>query len=158
MRPALSPEQLLNRLLALHWLGGVTDEDAAKLVGIRKADFAEYADVRLLEHGLRRAALAYFRRAFHRQFPECDARAWQRAKHATAKRKPGTYSRKPSRREVELMTPPQRFTERELVPRPAAPDAEVARYLAAHPIPLHRRFRDPPQSGTETEVAQVKYG
>lgn len=149
---------MLDRLLTLYWFDGVSGAAAAELVGIRYADFLELADLRLVERGLQRVALAYFRRAFHRQFPECDPSAWQRAKHATAKRKPGTYSRKPSRREVELMTPPQRFTERELVPRPAAPDAEVARYLAAHPIPLHRRFRDPPPSGTETEVAQVKYG
>jgi hypothetical protein len=149
---------LLDRLLALYWLEGVSAEAAAGLLHIRKADFLELADLRLVERGLQRAAMRYYRRAFHRLFPRCDAKAWAHAKHATAKRKPCDHSRAPTRRDVELLTPPDRHTLRELVPSPRAPDAEVLQYLAAHPVPLHRRFVDPPQPGTESELPEVKYG
>jgi hypothetical protein len=152
------PRALLDRLLALYWLEGVSAEVAAGLLNIRKADFLELADLRLVERGLQRAAMRYYRRAFNRQFPRCDAKAWAHAKHATAKRKPCSHSREPTRRDVELVTPPQRHSLRELVPSPRCPDGEVLRYLAVHPVPLHRRFADPPQTGTENEVAEVKYG
>jgi hypothetical protein len=153
-----APRQLLDRLLALYWLEGVSAEVAAGLLHIRKADFLELADLRLVERGLQRAARVYYRRAFHCLFPWCDARAWAHAKHATAKAKPCTHSKAPTRRDVELVTPPQRHTLRELVPSPRSPDAEVLRYLAAHPVPLHRRFREPMETGTEIEVSEVKYG
>jgi hypothetical protein len=152
------PRQLLDRLLALYWLEGVSAERAAELLHIRKSDFLELADLRLVERGLQRAAMRYYRRAFLGRFPWCDPRAWAHARFATAKRKPCSHSREPTCRDVELVTPPQRHTLRELVPSPRCPDAEVLRYLAAHPVPLHRRFVDPPNTGTENDLPEVKYG
>lgn len=149
---------LLDCLLTLYWRDGVTQSDAARLVGLRKETFAELADLRLGEAALQRVAMDYYRRAFYRLFPECDPAAHRHARFATRKRKPCSHSTEPTAREVALVTPPQRHTLRELVPSPRAADAEVAQYLAAHPVPLYRRFREveDEESGTENEVPEVK--
>lgn len=66
------PATLLTRLLVLYWAGGVTQEVAAKLVGIRRVEFAELADLRHCLVVIEAAAWRYYLRAFHQQFPECD--------------------------------------------------------------------------------------
>src|SRR5690606_24242312 len=155
-----SPSDLLDRLLTLYWADGVTQGEAAYLLGLRKETFAELADLRLGEAALQRAAMRYYRAALYRQFPRCNPAAVRQARFATRKLKPCSHAKEPTAREVALVTPPQRRTLRELVPNPRASDPEVAAYLAANPIPLHRLFREieDADTGTENEVPEVKYG
>lgn len=157
-----SPPELawLDRLLTIYWADGVEQGEAARLAGMRKETFAEYADLRLGEAALERAAMRYYRAAFHRLFPRCNPAAVRQARFATRKAKPCRHDKEPTAREVALVTPPQRHTMRELVPSPRAADAEVAAYLAAHPIPLHRRFVEEvdDETGTGIGVSEVSYG
>lgn len=153
----VDPAILLTRLLVMYWRDGVALRDAAKLAGLRAKTFAELADLRLGEAALKRLAAAYFGDAFHAAFPWCDAEA---VRHGARARTPPCSNprlgRAPSKREKELVTPPQRSTMREVVPTQRKADAEIARYLRKNPIPLWKRFPDPVESGIENEVPEVK--
>lgn len=69
---------LLDRLLALYWRGGVTQARAAQLVGIRRDEFVELAELRRAVLMLEAAAWRHFLSAFLYRFPECDQRAVRR--------------------------------------------------------------------------------
>jgi len=68
----VDPGSLLTRLLALYWMGGVTQAKAAKLVGIRRDEFMELADLRRCALIIEAAAWRYYLRAFNGCFPDCD--------------------------------------------------------------------------------------
>jgi hypothetical protein len=154
---ATDTARLLDRLLALYWADGVTQGQAAVLLGMRKADFAEFADLKLGERALARVANEYLAGSFNAAFPHCDPAAHAHARHATAAARPCDWSRKPSRRDCILLTPPQRQILRELVPRTNTADPELSTYLKSHPIPLWRRFRDPDDdSGTGSDIESLK--
>lgn len=69
---------LLDRLLALHWRGGVTQEEAARLVGIRREEFVELSDLRHATAILENVSWRHYLGAFLYAFPECDPRATKR--------------------------------------------------------------------------------
>lgn len=73
MRP--QADELLTRLIALYWRCGVTQQDAAKLVGIRRDEFVELAELRLGIYAFEAMAMRRFMAAFNDLFPECDHRA-----------------------------------------------------------------------------------
>lgn len=173
------PEDLLTALLQLYWAEGVTQERAAKLLGIAKATFAELADLRLVTDGLERAARDYYREQFNYRFPECDPRcaptrakaeyvaptmgASVMARSESCRAHDGTdadpHAKEPVSSECELLAPPQRRTLREVVPGTHKPDAEVTEYLRTHRVPLWKRFRDPEQlTGTENEPSPIQLG
>lgn len=83
----MTPERrLIDRLLALYWLGGVTQCQAAMLLGIRKQEFAEYAELREGQRALERVANEYLVRAFNHAFPWCDPALMAMHKHAAPMR------------------------------------------------------------------------
>jgi len=93
---------LLDALLALYWCDGVTQQKAAKLLGIRRAEFSELADLRRCALILEAAAWRFYLRAFNGCFPECD-------RHLAYRHSPD--SRGFERRmftEDELLAPPNR--------------------------------------------------
>lgn len=147
-----SSRDLLAALLQLYWADGVTQEKAAKLLGIAKATFAELADLRMVKDGLERAARDYYREQFNYRFPECDQRcAAGKARAHDGGKERDAHAKEPTRRECVLVAAPQRRTLREIVPRVHKPDAEVTEYLSTHRVPLWKRFSDPPElTGTET--------
>lgn len=66
---------LLTRLIVLYWRDGVTQEAAAKLVGIRRDEFVELAELRLGIYAFEAVAMGRLMAAFNELFPECDRRA-----------------------------------------------------------------------------------
>lgn len=82
---ATDTARLLDRLLALYWADGVTQGQAAVLLGMRKEDFAEFADLWLGERALLRVANDYLARAFHSRFPECCPEVVRQLAHVTPK-------------------------------------------------------------------------
>lgn len=151
---AVTPTSRLARLLALYWLGEVTQGEAAKEVGLRKESFAELADFRMIEAALQREANRCMSDAFHRVFPECDADAVREG--SAARRMPATNpreGRKASKRDVDLVTPPQRRTMRELVPKQRKSDPEVAAILKANRRTMWKRFVEAePEGDAELEL------
>lgn len=101
------PDDLLTMLLVVYWRGGVDQCEAAKLLGIRKEDFAELAELRrgLLIYDL--VVWRYFMRAFNERFPECDRRCSYRAEPD-----PRNYSGR-MYTDAELLAVPQSGTENE---------------------------------------------
>ncbi len=87
-----SPATLLTRLLVMYWHEGVTQTQAANLLGIRKEDFAELADWKLGEMALERASWAFYVSQFHYQFPECDRHATRRDHGPTWNREPRMFT------------------------------------------------------------------
>ena len=75
------PQTLLTRLLALYWMGVVTQAKAASLVGIRREEFMELADLRRCALIIEAASWRYFLRAFNERFPECDRQLAYRHPH-----------------------------------------------------------------------------
>lgn len=71
-------EHILSHILAAYWQGRISQTRAAKLIGIRKAEFAEYADGLMVLAAVERAAWAYYVSRFCQAFPECDPRAVRR--------------------------------------------------------------------------------
>lgn len=149
------PAELLDALLAVYWRGKVMQGEAAKLVGIRKEDFAELAELRMGEAALDRVVWAYYLRAFHRSFPNCDVKLCRQRRFATT---PAVDSddlgSEPTAKEIELLTPPNPSL-REVVPTTYKPDPEVARYLKENPVPLYLRFQEletEGDSGRELEL------
>lgn len=86
------PEALLTQLLVMYWHDGVSQTQAANLLGIRKEDFAELADWRLGEMALERAAWTYYVAQFHYRFPECDRHATHRDHGPTWNREPRMFT------------------------------------------------------------------
>lgn len=154
----LSPERArayLDYVLTLYWDKSVTQAQAARDLGMRKERFAELAALREGEAALQREVSDYFAKAFNCAFPYCDPDAviaGEYARNPPAINKDGRHV---SKRELALLTPPQRRTLRELVPQARKPDAEVADYLRRRKVPLYRRFPDG-ETGTENEVPEVK--
>ena len=68
------PAQLLSALLVLYWREGVTQQAAARLVGMRRQEFVELAELRLGIHAFEAMAMRRFESAFNELFPECDRR------------------------------------------------------------------------------------
>lgn len=66
---------LLHRLAICYWRGGVTQEAAAKMLGIRKAEFGEYARGLLFVDLIEQAGWRYYLARFSHRFPETDPRA-----------------------------------------------------------------------------------
>ena len=58
----------------MYWHEGVTQAEAAKLVGIRREEFVELAELRLGIHAFEAVAMRRFEAAFNELFPECDRR------------------------------------------------------------------------------------
>lgn len=94
------PADLLTRLIVLYWRGGVTQAKAASLVGIRRNEFVELAELRKCALIIHAASWRYFLQAFNDCFPECDRRTLYRPVPAS-----GT-SRKYT--DGELLAPPNR--------------------------------------------------
>lgn len=90
----------LTRLLHLHWRGGVDQAQAAKLVGIRKDEFAELAALRKCLLIVERAVWRYYLARFNFAFPECDRMAMRRAHPSNAPVEVRRYT------DIELLTPP----------------------------------------------------
>lgn len=149
------PADLLTGLLQAYWAGAVTQGAAAQMVGLRKETFAELADLRMIEAGLHRAAMRYYRLAFNRLFPECDPQARLEGTRARTAPATGATWSTPTARDCILLTPPQHRTLRELAPSMGQPDAEIADYLRTHRVPLYKRFPDL-ETGTESGVPEVK--
>lgn len=80
MRPGCeaTPEQLLDTLLSRCWRGDVTLAKAARMVGVRKEDFAELATGKHFLAIIENAAWRYYMAQFNYSFPECDPRARKR--------------------------------------------------------------------------------
>lgn len=97
-------EVLLDRLLARYQAGGVTQEQAAKLVGIRRADFVELSAMRRWVHVLEAIVWQRYMAAFLYRFPECDKRATHRPTPQWRESEGRRYT------DEELLTPPQRIT------------------------------------------------
>lgn len=158
---SLTPKQaraFLDYVLALYWDESLKQVEAAQALGMRKATFAELADLRQGEAVLNRLATAYLADAFHAAFPWSDAEAVRHGARArTAPCSNPRLGRMPGKREQALVTPPQRHTMREVVPTQRKADPEIARYLRKNPIPLWKRFPEPVESGTENEVPEVKF-
>lgn len=156
----LSPERArayLEYVLILYRDESLTQARAARDLGMRKKSFAELSDLRIGEAALTRLANAHLGDAFHAAFPWCDAEAVRHGARArTAPCSNHRLGRAPRKRELELVTPPQRRTMREVAPAPRKADAEIVRYLRKNPVPLWKRFPDPVESGTENEVPEVK--
>lgn len=145
------PRDLLTALLDACRCGLVTQPRAAKLLGIRKEEFAELSDLRLGIDGWERAAWRYFEERFNYRFPECDPRCATGKARAYEGTPRDIYATEPSPRDCQLLEPPQRRTLRELVPRAVKPDAEVSRYLRTHRVPMWKRFPDETElTGPET--------
>lgn len=68
-------ERILSRIVAAYLQGRLSQSRAAKLIGIRKEEFAEYADGEMLLAAIERAAWGYYLSHFAYVFPECDPRA-----------------------------------------------------------------------------------
>lgn len=66
---------LLHALVVCYWRGGVTQESAAKMVGIRKAEFGEYARGLLFMDLIEQVGWRYYLARFSYAFPETDPRA-----------------------------------------------------------------------------------
>ncbi len=66
---------LIHALVVCYWRGGVTQEAAAKMLGIRKAEFGEYADSLVFVDAIERLAWRYYLARFSYAFPETDPRA-----------------------------------------------------------------------------------
>lgn len=147
----------LDYVLTLYWDDSLTQQEAAFALGMRKTTFAELADLKRCVSILERLVRAYLGDAFNAAFPWCDAQAIRDG--AEARVPPcanPNHGRKAGKRETELLTPPQRYTMRELVPTTRRADAEVARYLRKNPTPMWQRFPDPVETGTENEVPELK--
>lgn len=93
---------LLDALLALYWCDGVTQYKAAKLLGIRRDEFSELADLRRCALILEAAAWRYYLRAFNGCFPECDRHLAYRHRYDSKGVERRIYT------EAELLTPPHR--------------------------------------------------
>ena len=93
-----SPAFLLAALLTRYQRGHVDQAEAAKLLGIRKSDFADLAAYRSMETW----AWSYYLDRFNYAFPECDRRAVMRQSIGNSAFKARTYT------DTELLTPPKR--------------------------------------------------
>ena len=93
---------LLEALLALYWCDGVTQQKAAKLLGMRREEFSELADLRRCALILEAAAWRYYLRAFNGCFPECDRHLAYRHRDDTKAVKRRLFT------EAELLSPPNR--------------------------------------------------
>jgi len=92
---------LLARLLARYLLDdGLGQVEAAKLIGIRTATFAELASTVLEQIALSRSAYMHLLREFYRAFPECDQRAVRQESIPWRRMEPRMYT------DEELLTPP----------------------------------------------------
>lgn len=121
---------LLDRLLAMHWLGGVTDAQAARLAGMRRAEFVELSELRLAVRTIERVGWAYYQAQFLYRFPECDKRATKRDNGPLWDRDGRMFT------DAELLTPPHVIgTDFRAVPRkiedgkPVSPQATRPRAL-----------------------------
>lgn len=94
------PADLLTRLIVLYWHGGVTQAKAASLVGIRRGEFVELAELRKCALIIHAASWRYFLQAFNGCFPECDRRALYRPVPVSGTRRKYT--------DDELLAPPNR--------------------------------------------------
>ena len=97
-------DDLLTALLVRHWKGGVDQAQAAKLIGIRKDEFAELAALRHCLLILENMGWRYYLARFNYAFPECDQASVRRPADPRAF-VPRTYT------DTELLTPPQRELE-----------------------------------------------
>lgn len=71
----MTPADMLKALALCYWRGGVTQEAAAKMVGIRKAEFGEYARGLLFVDLIEQVGWRYYLARFSYAFPETDPRA-----------------------------------------------------------------------------------
>lgn len=94
------PADLLTMLLVLYWRGGVTQKQAAKLLGIRCGEFVELAELRRAVVVMEAVAWRYFLQAFNECFPECDRRAVYRPERDPRNHGGRTYT------DAELLAPP----------------------------------------------------
>lgn len=108
MRPRqFSVEQLLTALLVHYWRGGVEQGDAAKLLGMRKDEFAELAALRKCELIVDDLTWRHYLSRFNQLFPECDRNATKRNVPDWHKPEGRMYT------EAELLKPPHHKTMRE---------------------------------------------
>ena len=91
---------LLTRLIVLYWREGVSQGVAAKLVGIRRNEFVELAELRKCATIIEAATWRYFLVAFNGCFPECDRRTLYRPVHGFGTCRQFT--------DAELLCPPKR--------------------------------------------------
>lgn len=103
----MTARKLLDGLLLLYWREGVTQKEAAKLLGIRKDEFAELAALRRCCLIIEDAAWRYFLAQFNHTFPECDRRATKRDTGPRWDRKGRMYT------DDQLLTPPDPGTRSE---------------------------------------------
>ena len=66
---------LLHGLVVRYWRGAITQGDAARMLGIRKAEFGEYARGLLFVGLIERVGWRYYLARFSYAFPETDPRA-----------------------------------------------------------------------------------
>lgn len=71
----MNGRDLLQGLAACYWRGGVTQKDAAKMLGMRKEEFVEYARGLLFVSLIGNAGWRYYLERFSHAFPETDPRA-----------------------------------------------------------------------------------
>lgn len=98
-----APAALLDALLIRYWHGGVTQAKAAQLLGIRRAEFVELADLRKCVAIIETHAWRYFLQAFNERFPECDRRAVYRPVADGRAFAARMYT------DADLLAPPDRF-------------------------------------------------
>lgn len=109
---------LLTRLLVRHWKGGIDQHDAAKLIGIRKDEFAELSALRHCLLILENMGWRYYLARFNHAFPECDRASVKRqSPHNSELWAPSRYRMQAldsrAYTDAELLTPPQRELETE---------------------------------------------
>ena len=94
----MTPSYLLAALVTRYQRGHVSQAEAAKLLGMRKADFADMVAYKSLETW----AWSRYLESFNHTFPECDRRAVMRQSIGNSAFKARTYT------DTELLTPPKR--------------------------------------------------
>lgn len=133
------PEDLMAALVCRYWAGGVTQDVAAKLLGIRKQAFAELADGCLFVQLIENAAWRFYLARFNHTFPECDSRARKRITFDAWDRGGRMFT------DAELLNPPH---------RKAGPAAEIGNDLQACPTKIEVGNRERPQASDPRALAR----